>query len=178
MVAGDVLVYSGPHLTETARTAKGIFLSCGRFSILWAGCFWGVSMMGTSGAAAKAYNAVKCRKHEFLNRISMGVLAVEDGSIDTDLVDGEVAHARQGAGYRQGANLPRLLSSGSVPDDFNLEEQRLLAEFCRCRECRSYENSKTQTGLTSGVALQLLIEQGRHECSSAQEQRYGAQSKP
>ena len=32
----------------------------------------------------RAYNAVKNRKHEFLNRIAMGVLTVEDGSVDTD----------------------------------------------------------------------------------------------
>ena len=32
----------------------------------------------------RAYNAVKNRKQEFLNRLSMGVITVEDGSVDTD----------------------------------------------------------------------------------------------
>lgn len=126
----------------------------------------------------RAYNAVKCRKHEFLNRISMGVLAVEDGSIDTDLVDGEWLTPGKVLVYRQGANLPRLLSSGSVPDDFNLEEQRLLAEFLQVSGVSEFmRNSKTQTGLTSGVALQLLIEQETRGLPSARN-RYGAQSKP
>lgn len=105
----------------------------------------------------------------------MGVLAVEDGSIDTDLVDGEWLTPGKVLVYRQGANLPRLLSSGSVPDDFNLEEQRLLAEFLQVSGVSEFmRNSKTQTGLTSGVALQLLIEQDDTRLAVSAEQIRGA----
>lgn len=89
VVAGDVLVYSGPLPYRNGTDGERDFPFVRQVSILWAGCFWGVSMIERLVPLQRAYNAVKCRKHEFLNRISMGVLAVEDGSIDTDLVDGE-----------------------------------------------------------------------------------------
>ena len=175
VVAGDVLVYSGPLPYRNGTDGERDFPFVRQVSILWAGCFWGVSMIERLVPLQRAYNAVKCRKHEFLNRISMGVLAVEDGSIDTDLVDGEWLTPGKVLVYRQGANLPRLLSSGSVPDDFNLEEQRLLAEFLQVSGVSEFmRNSKTQTGLTSGVALQLLIEQDDTRLAVSAEQIRGA----
>ena len=175
VVAGDVLVYSGPLPYRNGTDGERDFPFVRQVSILWAGCFWGVSMIERLVPLQRAYNAVKCRKHEFLNRISMGVLAVEDGSIDTDLVDGEWLTPGKVLVYRQGANLPRLLSSGSVPDDFNLEEQRLLAESLQVSGVSEFmRNSKTQTGLTSGVALQLLIEQDDTRLAVSAEQIRGA----
>ena len=53
-------------------------------SIARAGCFYGTSMVDRCIPIQRAFNAVKNRKHEFMNRIAMGVLAVEDGSVDTD----------------------------------------------------------------------------------------------
>ena len=82
VVAGDVLVYSGPLPYRNGTDGERDFPFVRQVSILWAGCFWGVSMIERLVPLQRAYNAVKCRKHEFLNRISMGVLAVEDGSTD------------------------------------------------------------------------------------------------
>lgn len=175
VVAGDVLVYAGPLPYRNGTDGERDFPFVRQVSILWAGCFWGVSMIERLIPLQRAYNAVKCRKHEFLNRISMGVLAVEDGSIDTELVDGEWLTPGKVIVYRQGANLPRLLSSGSVPDDFNLEEQRLLSEFLQVSGVSEFmRNSRTQTGLTSGVALQLLIEQDDTRLAVSAEQIRGA----
>ena len=102
VVAGDVLVYSGPLPYRNGTDGERDFPFVRQVSILWAGCFWGVSMIERLVPLQRAYNAVKCRKHEFLNRISMGVLAVEDGSIDTDLVDGEWLTPGKVLVYRQG----------------------------------------------------------------------------
>ena len=48
------------------------------------GAFFGASVIERLIPVQRAYNAVRNRKHEFLNRLSMGVLTVEDGSIDTE----------------------------------------------------------------------------------------------
>lgn len=58
----------------------------------------------------RAYNAVKNRKHEFLNRIAVGVLAVEDGSVDVDNLETEGLSPGKILVYRQGSNPPRLMS--------------------------------------------------------------------
>ncbi|MCX4286529.1 MAG: hypothetical protein OSJ68_04460, partial [Clostridia bacterium] len=77
----------------------------------------------------RAYNAVKNRKHEFLNRLAMGVLTVENGSVDTDNLEEEGLSPGKILVYRQGAEKPSLMDSGDVPADFAYEEDRLLSEF-------------------------------------------------
>src|SRR5690606_27134230 len=107
----------------------------------------------------RAYNAVKNRKHEFLNRISMGIMAVEDGSVDIENLEEEGLAPGKVLVYRQGSNTPKMLSTGSVPTDFILEEDRLLNEFLTISGVSDLlRRANTSTSL-SGVALQLLIEQ-------------------
>lgn len=175
VVAGDVLVYSGPLPYRNGTDGERDFPFVRQVSILWAGCFWGVSMIERLVPLQRAYNAVKCRKHEFLNRISMGV-AGGGGRLDRHRFGGRrVAHARQGAGLQAGRKSAPSAQLGSVPDDFNLEEQRLLAEFLQVSGVSEFmRNSKTQTGLTSGVALQLLIEQDDTRLAVSAEQIRGA----
>lgn len=58
----------------------------------------------------RAYNAIKNRELEYINRISLGVLCVEDGSADIDeLREGGVSGGKVIV-YRQGANPPTLSS--------------------------------------------------------------------
>lgn len=77
----------------------------------------------------RAYNAVKNRKHEFLNRVSVGVMTVEDGSVDTDALAEEGLPPGKVIVYRQGSEPPRMLNAQSVPVDFTYEEERLSSEF-------------------------------------------------
>lgn len=129
-------------------------------SISRAGCFYGMSMVERAIPIQRAYNAVKNRKHEFLNRIAVGVLAVEDGSVDTDNLETEGLSPGKILVYRQGSNPPRLMSPGSVPADFTVEEQRLLDEFVDVSGISEIMRSSTvPASVTSGVAIQMLIEQ-------------------
>lgn len=125
-----------------------------------AGCFYGTSMIERCIPIQRAFNAVKNRKHEFMNRIAMGVLAVEDGSVDTDNLETEGLSPGKILVYRQGSNPPALLDSGRVPSDFQYEEDRLLNEFVSVTGVSEImRSSSVPAGMTSGVALQLLIEQ-------------------
>ena len=94
-----------------------------------AGCFWGASVVERVIPIQRAYNAVKNRKHEFMNRLAMGVLTVEDGSVDTENLEEEGLSPGKILVYRQGSVKPQLMDSGAVPDDFSTEEDRLLQEF-------------------------------------------------
>ena len=108
----------------------------------------------------RAFNAVKNRKHEFLNRLSMGVLTVEDGSVDTDDLEEDGLSPGKILVYRQGSDKPSLMDSGNVPMDFNYEEEQLLKEFITVSGVSEFaRNSTTPTQVTSGVALQLIAEQ-------------------
>lgn len=56
----------------------------------------------------RAYNAIKNREMEYINRQSMGILCVEDGSIDIDELCEEGLSGGKIIVYRQGSNAPRF----------------------------------------------------------------------
>lgn len=123
-------------------------------------CFFGVSPVERVIPIQRAYNAVKNRKHELINRIAAGIVAVEDGSVDVDELEQEGLPPGKVVVYRQGSAPPRILEAGHVPSDFSAEEDRLLNEFISVSGVSEImRSSSIPSALTSGVALQLLIEQ-------------------
>lgn len=170
VVAGDKLLYYGelPYVTGDDNRRDLPFVK--QDSLSSAGAFFGISPLTRLIPIQRAYNAVKNRKHEFLNRIAMGVLAVEDGSVDTDtLEDGGLCPGKILV-YRQGSVPPRLLDPGRVPSDFGAEEDRLLSEFISLSGVSEImRSSAIPSSLTSGTALQLLIEQDDTRLSSTAE---------
>lgn len=119
--------------------------------------------------AQRAYNDVKNRKKEYMNRLSMGVVAVEDGSVDVDDLAEEGLSPGKIIVYRQGSEKPSLLNMGSVPSDLAREEDRLLSEFILLSGVSEFSRS-TDVGVgASGVALQLLMEQEDSRLNSTSE---------
>lgn len=169
-VAGDKIlnVCELPYLNGVDDTREFPFIK--QTSIKQAGMFFGASIIERIIPLQRAYNAVKNRKHEFLNRISMGVIAVEDGSIDTDDLTEDGLSPGKVIVYRQGANPPQMMATGSVPLDFSYEEERLENEFITISGVSEISrNSKVPVSTTSGVALQLLIEQDETRLSETAE---------
>ncbi len=160
IVAGETLLYSGELPYTLGEEGEFAFPFVRQVSLPQAGCFWGTSMVERVIPIQRAFNAVKNRKHEFLNRIAMGVLTVEDGSVDTDNLEEEGLSPGKVLVYRQGASKPALMESGSVPNDFAQEEEQLLQEFISVSGVSEFaRNSSTPSQVTSGVALQLIAEQ-------------------
>ncbi len=123
------------------------------------GCFFGASVVERLIPLQRSYNAVKNRKHEFMNRIAMGVLLVEDGSVDVDDLEEEGLQPGKVLIYRQGANVPRFMDAGSVPSDFRYEEERLLSEFITISGVSELSKYSQTYGSMSGTAISLLVEQ-------------------
>lgn len=160
VVANGVLLFYGPLPYMTGADGKRDFPFVKQVSLVSAGCFFGTSVVERSIPIQRAYNAVKNRKHEFLNRLSMGVMAVEDGSVDIDNLEQEGISPGKILVYRQGATPPHMVDCGSVPNGFDQEESRLLNEFTQISGVSEImRSSNAASTLTSGVALQLLIEQ-------------------
>lgn len=107
----------------------------------------------------RAYNAVKNRKHEFLNRLTMGVLAVEDGSVDTEELLEEGLPPGKVLVYRQGAQPPKMMGADSLPSEFEEEEEKLLDEFILVSGVSELSSTtQNRTHVTSATGLQLLID--------------------
>jgi len=160
IVAGEKLLFAGelPYINGAGgkRGLPFIRQQC----LASPGCFFGTSIIERVIPIQRAYNAVKNRKHEFLNRIAMGVLAVEDGSVDTDNLEEEGLSPGKVLIYRQGSVPPQMLTMGRVPAEFTLEEERLLNEFTLISGVSELMRLSTAPdSVTSGIALSLLKEQ-------------------
>lgn len=159
-VACDKILYIGdlPYINGTDGTRDFPFVK--QACLSHAGCFFGVSLIERLIPIQRAYNAVKNRKHEFINRIASGVLTVEDGSVDADELIEDGLCPGKVLVYRQGSKAPSMMSAASVPPDFSYEEERLYNEFINISGVSEISrNSSAYSNITSGVALELLIEQ-------------------
>lgn len=159
IIAGDRLVYIGDLPYINYAEGKRGFPFVKQVANIIPNSFWGQSIIERLIPIQKSYNVLKNRKHEFLNRLSMGNLAVEDGSVDIDNLEEEGLMPGKVLVYRNGSTAPRMLSTGSVPIDFQYEENQLLNEFIEISGVSDLISSKNISGNMSGVALQLLIEQ-------------------
>ena len=90
------------------------------------GCFWGISIIERLIPIQRRYNAVKNRKQEYLNRITIGVIDVEEDAY-TNQEDFE-----EGIGpgtimlRKRGADKAQSLSFGTESVQNLNEEDRLL----------------------------------------------------
>jgi hypothetical protein len=171
IVAGGELLYDGELPYKNGDYGKRTYPFIKQTCLALAGGFFGGCIVDRLIPVQRAYNAVKNRKHEFLNRISMGTIAVEDGSVDTDelledgLMPGKIIV------YRQGGTPPEMLTLGSVPAEFSEEEDRLIDEFAKISGTGDITQKAASFGtVTSATGLQLIIEQDESRLSISYEQ--------
>ncbi|NLZ25159.1 MAG: hypothetical protein GX891_01680, partial [Clostridiales bacterium] len=112
IVAGDELLHYGELPYKNGANGQRTYPFCKQTCLETIGAFFGTSVIERIIPVQRAYNIVKNRKHEFMNRIAMGVLAVEDGSVDTDNLEEEGLSPGKVLIYRQGSNPPILLNPG------------------------------------------------------------------
>jgi len=160
IIAGDELVYDGDLPYVNLQNGERGYPFVRQISTGQPSLFWGTSIVERCIPIQRAYNAVKNRKHEFMNRLAMGIVSVEDGSVDVDNLEEEGLSPGKVLIYRQGARAPQIMSTSSLPVDFRDEEDKLISEFLNISGVNDLFGSNA-AALTqmSGVALQLLIEQ-------------------
>ncbi len=158
-VSGGKLLYYGVLPYNSTSDGKKRYPFVKQESCVVSGSFFGSSIIERLIPVQRAYNAVKNRKHEFLNRISNGVLTVEDGSVDIDDLSEDGLSPGKVLVYRQGCKPPEVMAEASVPSDFSDEETKLLNEFVIISGVSDVASSNQNAKVSSGTALELLIEQ-------------------
>ncbi len=160
IVAGGKLLFDGelPYINGEMDNRDFPFVK--QISNYMPGSFFGVSVVDRLIPLQRAYNAVRNRKHEYFNRSVMNVLAVEDGSVDTDALEIEGLSPGKVLVYRQGSKIPEIMQNPKLNIDFEAEEEHLLSEF-KTISGISELMTTTYANYTnmSGIALQLLAEQ-------------------
>lgn len=159
-VANGKLVYLGEFPYANGSDGERVYPFVRQLSHGLPGNFFGTSVIDRLIPLQRAYNAVRNRKQEFLNRISMGVMIVEDGSCDADALAEEGLQPGKIIVYRQGSEPPKMMEADSLPADFEKEEEKILDEFVLLGGVNEVsQNYKATLGVTSAAGLQLLLEQ-------------------
>ncbi len=159
IAAGDRLVYYGDLPYENGEGGTRTYPFVKQCAVPFSGAFFGGSIIDRMIPVQRAFNAVKNRKHEFLNRLTMGVLAVEDGSVDTEELLEEGLPPGKVIVYRQGSQPPKMLGADSLPSEFEKEEDKLLDEFILVSGVSELSSTtQNRTHVTSATGLQLLID--------------------
>ena len=170
VVCEDKLLYIGELPFVNLPDGKRGFPFVKQVCLRMPNCFWGKSVIEKLIPVQRAYNAIKNRKHEFINRLSMGVLTVEDGSVDVDELAQEGLQPGKVIVYKQGAEPPKFLDNESLSSDFDTEEENLRNEFSEISGVTNILSNQFSANTLSGTALQLLIEQDTSRLSSTVEE--------
>jgi hypothetical protein len=166
IVAGGELLYEGVLPYRNGEDGKRVLPFVRQTSLPQPGALFGTSIVDRLIPLQRAYNAVRNRKHEFLNRLSMGVIAVEDGSVDADELAEDGLCPGKVVVYRQGSNPPSMIDLGSMPAEFAKEEETIGQEFRKLSGTTdSEENGYGFSGITSATGLQLLLNREEEKMS-------------
>ena len=129
-------------------------------SIKISGRFYGKSVIERLIPIQRRYNAIKNRKAEYINRITIGQLVYEEGSIDEDFLEEEGSSPGVMIPYKRGYNPPKYMEFHNLPSEVSMEEQNLLSDFVRISGVSELsKDSHAPTGVKSGIALGILQEQ-------------------
>ena len=165
-VAGGKLLFEGGLPYKIGEGCERAFPFVKQDCLKLPASFFGTSVVDRLIPVQRAYNAVRNRKHEFFNRLSLGVLTVEDGSVDTDELAEEGLLPGKILVYRQGGKAPEMLDCGNIPSEFAQEEAWLEKEFSKISGVSEITESSTPTRVTSATGLQLLLAQDEARLSA------------
>lgn len=123
--------------------------------------FFGKSFIERMVPLQERYNAIKNRKQDYLNRVSIGVIEAQEGAlVDKDyylqhgIAPGEIVE------YAVGYDRPQYMAMPDLPEEMYREEQNLLSALDRYSGVSQLaKQSVTPSNLVSGVAIAGLAEQ-------------------
>ena len=137
--------------------------------LLRPGVFWGDTVLRRLIPLQRRYNALRNRKAEYLALCSIGTWIIEENSITDeaqfqDMVGepGYIVHVRKGTSV-----LPHRAENQSLPPAFESEQAQILQEFSILSGVSEISRqSKAPSGVKSGVAMSLALEQDETRLST------------
>lgn len=107
------------------------------------------------------YNSIKNRIQDYINRVTIGVLQAEDGTlIDEDYLREEGIAPGEIITYQRGSKPPKFMEFPPLPPELSNEADRLVEAMDRLSGVSLLsKQSMVPTNVTSGVAIAGLAEQ-------------------
>lgn len=160
VVAADKCLYAGVLPYMIGQDGEPGFPFVRAVSIDTVGSFWGKSVIERCIPIQRRYNALRNRKAEYLNLVTIGQWYMPDGAVEDETTlnnsPGNIIRYRNdGTGVR-----PEPVSYPSLPHSFENEESTLLAEFTSISGVSELSRySEAPSGVKSGIALSIANEQ-------------------
>ena len=124
-----------------------------------AGQFFGKSVIEDLIPRQRAYNGCLNRIHEFIKRIALGNMSVEEGSIDIEEYEENGVAPGAMLVYKQGSNPPVPIPNGNLPGEIMQERYNLKTDMeYVAGTSQLMVNGATPSGVTSGTAISNLME--------------------
>jgi hypothetical protein len=160
IATNDELLYYGTCPYKIGENGKIALPFVRQECVKDSGQFFSTSIAERCLPIQRSYNALKNRKHEYLNRLAIGVLTYEENSLDDEegLEEDGLAPGTMIA-RKQGTAAPTFIQNQILPPSFETEEEKLMNEFREISGVSELSaSSNTQSGAGSGVALEILKE--------------------
>lgn len=160
VVAGKKTLYAGVMPYKIGDDDEPDFPFVRAVSISVVGSFWGKSVIERCIPIQRRYNALRNRKAEYLNLVTIGQWYAPEGVIEDESVlnnePGNIIRYRNiGNGVR-----PEPVAFPSLPQSFEMENQTLMQEFTAVSGVSELSRfSEAPSGIKSGVALSIANEQ-------------------
>lgn len=125
-----------------------------------ANCFWGQCIIERLIPVQRRYNSIRNRVTEYLYRSAVGILTVQTGTRDIDLLEEEGLSPGQIIEYEKNTLPPQYLQMPPLPNQFNIELEQCINDFTRISGVSELSRtSQAPTGTSSGRAFAILAEQ-------------------
>lgn len=123
------------------------------------GQFFGKSVIEDLIPRQRAYNGCLNRIHEYIKRIAIGNMSVEEGSIDIEEYEQNGLAPGAMLVYKSGSNAPIPVPSGNLPQEIMTERYNLKSDMeYVAGTSQLMVNGATPSGVTSGTAISNLME--------------------
>lgn len=124
-----------------------------------AGQFFGKSVIEDLIPRQRAYNGCLNRIHEYIKRIALGNLSVQEGSIDIEEYEENGLAPGAFLVYKDGTNPPTPVPNGNLPSEIMTERYNLKSDMeYAAGTSQLMVNGATPAGVTSGTAISNLME--------------------
>ena len=160
IIVGDICVHVGILPYKCGENYRRGYPFVHQRCLTVPGVLWGSSIIERCIPVQRDYNAVKNRINEYIARMAIGNMAVEQGSLvddailDTGLPPGSVVE------YKPGSQPPMWMPVQEVPATLLSQVSDLYNEFVQISGVSEMSRtSNTPAAISSGTALEILKEQ-------------------
>lgn len=160
IVIGDShLVYYGPLPYKVGEDQRPFYPLTKQVCVKKPGSFFGTTVYERMIPVQRAYNAVKNRKHDYLNRVAIQAYKYPEGSIDAERMQEEGVSPGSMWPYTPGKEGLQPIENGNLPTEFRDEEMKLQRELEYLSGISEMSViSSAPAGVESGVAIEGIKE--------------------